>query len=412
MAVSKLRIVMAGGLAAAVTLAGCGGTSDESASTGKQATSIKFVAAEYSPKTAPYWKDVASKFKAKTGITVNVQVIGWSDIHQQVTTMVQTNQLPDLLNLDSFAQYAADDLLWKASDIETPALAANLPENLKASGSVGDTPYAIPLIGSSSALFYNTDLFKKAGITGPPATLEELSADAKAISKLPKKIGFAVSLGPEAPQIDYSMVMFNSGGGYRGNGKWTINSDANVRALQWIKGLAGEKATEVNPGKTGRVEGTWQLFESGAAGMTIGQGGLADRLAKTSTKYKIAPFPAAAGVTPASLGIADYVMAFKKDGNQEAVKKFLDFAYAKGQYSTFIANEGLLPVTKDVQQALADDPKFGPYITALESAKFLPVGEPSWDKVLGEMKNSIGLGVQDEPPAKVLGRIQAVAESQ
>lgn len=403
---------MAGGVAAAVALAGCGGASGESSTTGKQATSIKFVAAEYSPKTAPYWKDVASKFKAETGITVDVQVIGWSDIHQQVTTMVQTNQLPDLLNLDSFAQYAADDLLWKASDIETPGLAANLPENLKTSGSVGDTPYAIPLIGSSSALFYNTDLFKKAGLTGPPATLEELSADAKAIAKLPNKIGFAVSLGPEAPQIDYSMVMFNSGGGYRANGKWTINSEANVRALQWLGDLAGAKATEVNPGKTGRVEGTWQLFESGAAGMTIGQGGLADRLAKTSTKYKIAPFPAAAGVTPASLGIADYVMAFKKDGNQEAVKKFLDFAYAKGQYSTFIANEGLLPVTKDVQKALADDPKFGPYITALESAKFLPVGEPSWDKVLGEMKNAIGLGVQDEPPAKVLGRIQAVAESQ
>lgn len=411
MTVSKLRYVVVAGVAAAIALAGCAGASDESPSTGKQATSIKFVAAEYSPKTAPYWKDVASRFKDKTGITVNVQVIGWSDIHQQVTTMVQTNQFPDILNLDSFAQYAADDLLWKASDIETPALASNLPDNLKASGSVGDTPYAIPLIGSSSALFYNTDLFKKAGIAGPPTTLDELSADAKAIAKLPNKIGFAVSLSPEAPQVDYSMVMFNSGGAYQTDGKWTINSEANVRALQWLADLAEAKATEVNPGKTGRVEGTWQLFESGAVGMTIGQGGLADRLAKTSTKYKIAPFPAAAGVTPTSLGIADYVMAFKKDGNQDAVKKFLDFAYSKDQYSTFIANEGLLPVTKDVQKALADDPKFGPYITALESAKFAPVGEPSWDKVLGEMKNSIGLAVQGEDPAKVLGRIQAVAEA-
>ena len=39
-------------------------------------------------------------------------------------------------------------------------------------------------------------------------------------------------------------------------------------------------------------------------------------------------------------------MAFKKPGNQEAVKAFYDLYYQKDQVNTFIKAEGFLPVTK------------------------------------------------------------------
>ena len=110
-----------------LALSACSASGDSSS--GGKVTSIKFVAAEYSPKTAPYWDKIAKDFKAKTGITVDVQTIAWNDIHQQVSTMVQTNQLPDVLNLDSFAQYAADELLYPASEVESSSLAADIPQN-------------------------------------------------------------------------------------------------------------------------------------------------------------------------------------------------------------------------------------------------------------------------------------------
>ncbi|WP_270889298.1 ABC transporter substrate-binding protein [Pedococcus sp. 5OH_020] len=398
--------------AAVLALTACGGS--PSASTedrGSPTKSIKVVAAEYSSSTSPYWQQVAKDFTAKTGVKVELQVIGWNDIHQQVSTMVQTNQLPDVLNLDSFSQYAADDLLWPAPDIETQALRDNLPENLRTSGSYKGKEFGIPLVGSDSALFYNPAIFKQAGLTNPPASLDELQSDALAVSKLPGKVGFALSLSPEAPHIDFSTFMFNMGGSYMADGKWAINSQQNVKALEFLKGLTEKKATEVNPGKTGRVEGSWQLFEAGTAAMTIGQGGLADRLEKSGTPYKVAPFPAAPGVTPTSLGVADYIMAFKKPGNQDAVKQFLDLAFSDKNYTKFIETEGLLPVTSGAQAALAQKPKFGPYIEALKSAKFAPVGEENWDKVLGAMKNSLGLAVQGQDPQKVLDDIQAVATS-
>jgi len=392
-----------------LALSACSASGDSSS--GGKVTSIKFVAAEYSPKTAPYWDKIAKDFKAKTGITVDVQTIAWNDIHQQVSTMVQTNQLPDVLNLDSFAQYAADELLYPASEVESSSLAADFPKNLADSGSVGGKNYGIPFVGSDSVLFYNTDLFTQAGIAEPPKTIDELASDAEKISKLPGKVGFALSLSPEAPHIDYSTFMFNMGGEYMKNGKWTINSDANVKALGFLKQLTDSGATEVNPGNTGRVEGSWQLFESGTAGMVIGQTGLADRLKTSNIQYKTAAFPSSPGVTPTGLAVADYLMAFKKPGNQDAVKQFLSFAFAEKNYATFAANEGLLPVTSSSQKALASDPTLGPYIPGLETAKFAPVGEANWDKVLGEMKNSLGLAVSGTDPKKVLDQIQAVATS-
>ena len=47
----------------------------------------------------------------------------------------------------------------------------------------GDAYMALPTAVRSLALFYNTRLFEDAGIEGPPATLDELVATAKALTK-------------------------------------------------------------------------------------------------------------------------------------------------------------------------------------------------------------------------------------
>lgn len=401
------------GLAAAASMAmaaGCGGSSGGSSSS--PATSITFVGAEYSAKSGPYWRSVAAAFQKKTGIAVKVEMFSWNDIHQQVSTMVQTNQLPDVLNLDTFSAYAQQGLLWPAKDVETPALTANIPSNLQAAGQYNGTPYGIPLIASTSELFWNKKLFTQAGLSGPPTTMSQLSADARKVASRPGgNAGFAVSLGPEAPQIDWAMVMYNFGGNYVTGGKWTINSPANVRALSFLAGLAQDKATEVNPGRTDRTTaGTWQLFASGKAGMVIGQSALAAQLTQDpQVSYGVAPFPSATGGASKSLGISDFMMAFKKPGNETAVRQFLAFAYSQANYNHFVRNEGLLPVTSDEQQALAGDPSMGPYIAALHTAVFAPVGEKTWDNVLGAMKNSIGLALQGQSPATILGQLQTTA---
>ena len=83
----------------------------------------------------------------------------------------------------------------------------------------------------------------------------------------------------------------------------------------------------MNPGKTNRTDGAFQLFKDGKVGMVIGFSPLAKQLdAEGKVKYGVAAMPTNTG-TAVTLGVEDYLMAFKKKGNQEAVKKFLDLYY-------------------------------------------------------------------------------------
>ena len=51
---------------------------------------IKLVAAEYSKDhTAAFWNAFAKTYKEKTGITLDVQIVSWTDIDQQSSTMIQ-----------------------------------------------------------------------------------------------------------------------------------------------------------------------------------------------------------------------------------------------------------------------------------------------------------------------------------
>ena len=41
-----------------------------------------------------------------------MQIVSWDDIDQQSSTMVQNNNPPDILNLNAYASYAKDGLLY------------------------------------------------------------------------------------------------------------------------------------------------------------------------------------------------------------------------------------------------------------------------------------------------------------
>ena len=51
---------------------------------------ITFVGGAYTATTVTYWKDLAAKFEAANpGYKVNIQIIDWTNIDQQVATMIQ-----------------------------------------------------------------------------------------------------------------------------------------------------------------------------------------------------------------------------------------------------------------------------------------------------------------------------------
>ncbi len=260
-----MRVVALGATAtlALTAAAACG--SDEAEGDGK---TITFVAAEYSDKTEPYWQDLVSRFeKANPGLKVDLQGISWDDIDGHVQNLVLNDKAPDLLNLNKFADFAEDGLLYKAGDVLPKEVLDDFIPSFAESSKFEGEQYGLPFIASARLLFYNKDLFAKAKISEPPKTWDELKEAAKKISDLPgDAIGYGLPLGPEEAQGEFQ-IWINSNGGHwvDDQGNWTIDSPENLETLQFLKSMVDEGLTQPNPAKTDRAD----VIEAFAAGLPV-----------------------------------------------------------------------------------------------------------------------------------------------
>ena len=405
--------VVAAGLTVALGVSGCGkGSSSDSGSDGK---TIKFVAAIYDDNTKPYWDALIKDFEAKnSGYKVNLELVDWTQMDAKVKTYVQTKQVPDILNYNSFSDFARDGLIYKASDVLSPNTLGDFTPTFVEQAKFKGEQYGLPFISSARLLFYNKDLFEKAGIKKPPATWDEVKADAQKIHK-GSTIGYGLPLGPEEAQAEfYSWAMNNGGDWVDQSGKWAINQKANVDTLNFLKGLNKDGLTQPNPESTDRKT-VFNQFAQGKIGMAIGgpftKAGFIDPVNK-NLNFGVAPLPVNGAGEPNTLGVMDVLAAFKKDGdkNKEAIKKFLDFFYQKDNTSKFLIKEGFLPVTKSAEDALSADPYMKQFVDALPTSKFAPTSNPAWSAVAGAVKQDLGSSVASKDPKEVLDKIQKTAE--
>ena len=318
----------------------------------RRSRSIKLVAAEYSADhTKAFWDQFAKTYKQKYGIDLNVQIISWDDIAQQSTTMVQNNNAPDILNINYYSSYAKDNLLYSADDVLPSSVQSDLLDSFKTSGTFNGKLYGFPDLSSARALFYNKTLFSKAGISQPADHLgrvrgrrqEDHRRWATASSATPSR---SVRRRPRPSSRSGPSTTAVTGRTPAATGRSTATRTC--RRCSFLKKLAvTDKVTQNNPGKTNRTDGAFPLFENGKAGMIVGFGPLSATLDKDKkVDYGIAPMPYQNVSSPQTYGVTDYLDAFKKPGNQEAVKDFYELYYQPDQVNTLIKSEGFLPVTK------------------------------------------------------------------
>jgi multiple sugar transport system substrate-binding protein len=413
---------VAAGVAAALAIAACGGSSSNnsnaSGSGGSSAGTISVVMAAYSTHTQPYWTALVSRFqKQYPKIHVNLRVIDWNTLLQQVPTMVQTHSFPDVLNFNAYSTFASSGLLLPAKDVLSPSTQADFESSFLGSDSVKGTQYGIPWIASVRALGYNKQAFAKAGISSPPTTWAQFTADAQKAAKA-GYTGYCLPLGSEEAQAEWSLWMWSNGGGWTTpSGQWSINSQKNLQAMSFLRTLANtDKATEPNPGSTNRTDGCWTQFAQGKVAMTeiMPLGTFQSTSMKGSTvQWASAPWPrSSASIPQFTLGVQDVLMAFNKPGNKSMVRSFLDFVYQKSNYLSFVRTEGFLPTTKSASAAMASDPVTGEGIRLLPTAKFYPATNPGWNKVQSTVQSQLGTALAPSAsPGSVLNQIQQIAQS-
>ncbi|WP_419994669.1 extracellular solute-binding protein [Streptomyces boninensis] len=415
----RLIVTSAVGAVMALGLTACGGDSGGGDGGGDSKT-VKLVAADYGDKASNsskvYWKDVAKRFEAANkGYKVDVDVINWNDIDNKVKAMIQSGNVPDVLQTGGYADKVADDLLYKRSEVLSPATEKKLIPSFAKAGEADGTAYGIPFVSSTRLLFYNKAVFKKAGIAEPPKTWDEVKEAAQKIKdKKAADTPYGLPLGPEEAQGESMIWELGNNGGYTDeSGKYTINSKANIDTFTWLTdNMVKPGLTQPNPAATDR-KSMFADFAAGKLGMLNGHPTLIAMAKEGKVDYGVAPIPGKTGPLDSTLGVADWMMAFKDGGAKKAaVKKFLDFAYSKENMLKFDAMYNLMPVTQEVADTMAADKKFAslkPFTDVAGGAKFYPLGDTTWDAVSAEIKKSGGKAVED--PKKTLDDLQKKAEA-
>jgi len=372
------------------------------------------IAAGYTTDMQPYYDQLAASFMAANPqYDVKVEVVSWNDIDQVMTTRVSTGQAPDIANLNHFANFAADDLLYTADQIVSADVLKDIIPAFMDNSKLNGTAYAVPDLASDRLFFSNPDLLKAAGVDKVPATWSELLDACKKIkTATPDIIPLAMPLGKEEAQAEFFIWAGGNGGGYFKDGQWVINSPENVETLKFLKQLVDEGCTQASPATTDRTAGAWPLFYQGKAAMTNGAIFLPSVMTKAgaTVPYTVSPFIANDGKQSVTLGVQDYFFGFKKDGNQPGIQAFLSYLFQPDNYAAFLkAAGGFLPATLSAAPVVSQDPAMKPFVDVLPTAVFYPGDQANWPAVQAQIQQTIGTAVQGADPQQVLDAIQATA---
>ncbi|MFJ1800137.1 MULTISPECIES: ABC transporter substrate-binding protein [unclassified Streptomyces] len=404
---------VAAALGMTATLSGCGG---EAAS---DDVTLKLVAADYG--TGPenssdkYWSGVAAGFeKEHPGITVDVTVLHWKDVDREVGEMVKAGNAPDIAQIGAYADYAKAGKLYTADETLAIRTTANFLPSLADAGKINGTQYGLPFVASTRLLFYNEKLFDQAGLDAPE-TWDDIRSDAAALKAKGVDYPFALPLGQEEAQAETLMWLLSGGGGYTDDvGAYDIDSAENVTTFRWVRdNLVGAGLTgPVAPGKLDRAK-AFKAFAAGKVGMLNGHPTLMDEAEAEGVKVGMVPLPGSDGPTKGSMGVADWMMGFKKNGHREEIGKFFDYAYSDENVLEFADQYDLLPVTGSASAAMETDTKhrkLRPFLAALPNSTLIPYGKTSWATVSDAIKKKIGSAVAPgSNPEGILGEVAAEA---
>jgi multiple sugar transport system substrate-binding protein len=269
--------------------------------------------------------DIASQFTEKTGATVKVDILGYGDLLTKTTAdyigdtkgydiattdIVWAGQLAEAgwtVDLTDLIKRDADEI--KVDDI--------YPGLMQALGNWKGKQVSFPFAGYGAVLAYRTDLYDAAGLK-PPATMEELVADAKKLTDKAKPIYGWVANGQKGPAVAQDWMQYNAqlGGSILGDdGKPALNSDANVKSLTIYKQLFDETAP---PGAVdydwgGREESFRQGLVANMQTWSVGAAGYSDPAqSKVVGKVGIIPAPPGEGL-PKKYGIGGWGLAINAD---------------------------------------------------------------------------------------------------
>jgi multiple sugar transport system substrate-binding protein len=199
-AATRLGLAALVAVAIALTLAACGGSSGGGETTLDRAdqTIAVWVSEDEPDRVAATRANVAA-FARRTGITVNVRVVGEDDFAGAVVEARRDGTLPNVLQLPlaSVHAYAAAGILdaSAAGDVIQRLGDQTFSQTALSLVSRDGRPMAVPSDGWGQLLIYRKDLFRRAGLAAP-RTLEDIERAARRLNRPGRLAGITLATAP------------------------------------------------------------------------------------------------------------------------------------------------------------------------------------------------------------------------
>lgn len=292
-----------------------------------------------------------------------------------------------------------------------------LEPNILAYYRVGDRLYSMPFNTSTAILYYNKDMYKKAGLNPnqPPRTFEEIEEFAKKlVDSGATKSGIAIAVYGWF----FEQLMARQGALYadHGNGRDAPatgvvfnKEEAGVRILEWWARMVKE-GVATNPGRA--TSATQRAFAAGQTAMTMDSTAvLRSLLTQSGGKFEVGtgyfPKPPAAATGGSIVGGASaWILKGRPPAEQQAAWEFAKFITAPPQQAAWYSGTGYFPIRKDAyrepaaQETLAKNPQF---LTAISELRSSPINRATQGALLGVFPEA-RQKVEEAIEAVVLGR--------
>ena len=396
------RIALVGSvLAASVALAACGGggtgAQNDGAVAGKDATA-NLTYGVWDLNQVPAMEALVEDFRKQyPNITVQIAHTPPQQYWTKLQTQASSNTLPDVfwMNGINVTMYAKNGMIAPVDPLAEAGLfdKGNYPDAMNQLYTVDGTQYAVPKDFDTVAVWFNRDVFKRAGVNPPTGdwTWDDFQKAGVEISDKLKSAGtYGVVMDLASPQSTYYNSILQAGGHVISDDgtKSGFDDPASIRGLQFWRDLIESGAAPSVQQLSDTTANQW--FGSGKAGMMWSGTWMVPEFAQSpqAKNIDVAPLPKDKERATVIHGLGVAMAA--KGQNTAAARAFVGYLGTK-EAALIQARMGAAnPAFEGSQEAwLNSAPDFDlqVFLDAVEYAKPYPVSEnaAAWNQLEAEL---------------------------
>ena len=297
--------------------------------------------------------------------------------HDRAIVLHQAGQLPDVLmaQVDWVAEFADLEIIAPLDDHiagEPEEFMGGIPETFHTKWR--GNQYYLPVESGAVAMFYNKDIFERAGIDSPPTTWDEFAETARAVTD-PANMIFATTgtLASEPPTnmtYDIYPLILQAGGTIidTDTNQAAFNSEAGVKAIEWyVERINVDNISMPGILSNGEREKRANFATGNVAMMFEGPWGIAiQRQLNPDLNYGIAPLPE--GETTGTLVRGSLNTMTTQAQDPEAAWTFMKWLSGTAGNEMWSKGTGAFPARTDVsdQEWFKEKELFQAFVTQME----------------------------------------------